>query len=387
MADNPITDPFLSRLAHALLAKAERVSTDGPVRLKLDRRTAPELYDQTDTEQVQRWVMRIEDLCATGWVTLKLKPDRVFAGFTDRDPQLELLDFSQLAEWVGYVPRHMQWQRRWLDHLSAHWSANPDRTPSQPSVLLDYLARNPLAALRDMPLDLATSSLEVLSDLCASGHEWSLREASARAFQGRSKVLDNREELLRLLGALPGQFLEAPIQLLVDIPERFDEVLFVENLVTFEGMADIRGPAWRNSMLVYAAGFRGSAQRLRTRKGCRLYLRDTSISSQALIWSVENWLFGREERLVSFFGDLDFAGMRILGALREAFADARAWRPGYALLADVIERGGGHAPEQAAKELQSDPGNTGCVYADGYMLPLLRVSGRFMDQEFFSPSG
>lgn len=386
MADTPATDPFLLRLALALLAKAERVSSDSPVRLKLDRRTAPELYDQTDAEQVQRWVMRIEDLCATGWVGLKLKPDKAFAGFTDRDPQLELRDFEHLAEWVGYLPRHMQWQRRWLDHLAAYWSMNPECAPPQPSILLDYLARNPLVALRDMPLDLATISLEALSRLCASGREWSLREASARAFQGRSKVLDNREELLRQLGAAPGQFTEAPIQLLVDIPECFDEVLFVENLVTFESMADMRGPDWRSSLLVYAAGFRGSAQRLRSRKGCRLYTRATSISSQASIRSVENWLLGGEKWPVSFFGDLDYSGMQILDALRETFIDARAWRPGYALLADVIEQGGGHVPEQAAKELQSDPGNIGCAYADGDLLPLLRKSGRFVDQELFLPS-
>lgn len=31
-----------------------------------------------------------------------------------------------------------------------------------------------------------------------------MREASALAFQGRSKVLDHREELLRLLGAAAG---------------------------------------------------------------------------------------------------------------------------------------------------------------------------------------
>ena len=67
-----------------------------------------------------------------------------------------------------------------------------------------------------------------------------MREASARAFHGRSKVLDSRDELLRLLGAAPGQFWEAPIQLLVDIPPAFDEALFVENLVTFERMADAR---------------------------------------------------------------------------------------------------------------------------------------------------
>lgn len=86
-----------------------------------------------------------------------------------------------------------------------------------------------------------------------------------------------------------------------------------------------------------------------------------------------------------FFGDLDYADMQILGSLREVFAGARAWEPGYGMLADAIERGGGHAPGLAAKELQADPGHTGCTYADQRLLPLMRLHGRFMDQELFSP--
>jgi len=101
-----------------------------------------------------------------------------------------------------------------------------------------------------------------------------VREASAQAFQGRSKLLDSRDELLRLLGAAPGQFVEPPIQLLLAPPEEtFTDVLFVENLTAFEHMADARATAWADSLLVYAAGFRGSTRRLRSRSGCRVYLR------------------------------------------------------------------------------------------------------------------
>jgi hypothetical protein len=62
-------------------------------------------------------------------------------------------------------------------------------------------------------------------------------------------------------GRSPGQFFESPIQLLLALPgdESFADVLFIENLVTFERMADARAPAWDRSLLVYAAGFRGSA--------------------------------------------------------------------------------------------------------------------------------
>jgi hypothetical protein len=96
---------------------------------------------------------------------------------------------------------------------------------------------------------------------------------------------------------------------------------------------------------------------------------------------VERWLFGPSQLPVFFFGDLDYAGMQILGSLRTVFPGAAAWRPGYERLADVLMQGGGHAPAQAAKELQTDPGNTGCAFADGELLPLIRRHGRFVDQE------
>lgn len=365
----------------ALLAKAERSIGSGPVRLKLDRREAPELHGQTDAEQVQRWVMLLEDWCRTGWVTLVLAPPKEFDGFADRQPKLELQDFAALAEWAGYTPQALRWQRQWLDHLATHWSTT-NRAP-EPKALLDYLARNPLLALQDMPLAEATRSLEALQALCASGIKMPLREASAQVFQGRSKVLDSREELLLLLGAMPQQFHEAPIQLLVAFPQgpgAFNEVLFIENLVTFERMAELRRPIWASSLLVYAAGFKGVARRLRSPQGCSLYVRASAPgSTQAL----DNWLFGMAEQPVRFFGDLDYAGMQILARLREVFTDAQAWLPGYGALAEALARGDGHAPGLAAKELQTDPGHTGCVYADEQLLPLMRQHRRFIDQESF----
>lgn len=100
--------------------------------------------------------------------------------------------------------------------------------------------------------------------------------------------------------------------------------------------------------------------------------------------AVENWLFGATDLPVRFFGDPDYAGMQILRSLREVFANAQAWIPGYEVLADDLERGGGHAPGLAGKELQTDAGHTGCAYADQRLLPLMRHHGRFMDQEAFS---
>ncbi len=392
----PSRHPFLLHLARLLLAKAERSTAQGPVRLPLDRKAAPELHDAVDADEIQLLRMQLDDLCATGWVALLLEAPRAFASFSDRKPRLELCDFDALAAWAGYTPQAQRWRQQWRTHLAAHWAAHPEEAPVDPAAVLDHLARSPLVPMEGLPLEEATRSLSTLTALCRSGRPIAVREASARAFQGRSKLLDHREELLRLLGCVPGQFTEAPIQLLLAPPSSathdgrasaFNDVLFVENLVTFEHMADVRSSAWMGSLLVYAAGFRGSARRLRSRAGCRLYLRTPA--SAASLPAIESWLFEPlvDERSgvpvppVYFFGDLDHAGMQILASLREVFPDASAWRPGYMQLASLLAAGAGHLPELAAKAQQTDPGRTGCAYADDALLPLLRSHGRFIDQE------
>lgn len=386
----PQRDPLLLRIGTRLLAKAERSEGERAVRLKLDRREVPELYEQVDAEAVGRLELLLRELAGTGWVRLVLTREREFAGFVDRRPQLELVDFDALAQWAGYQRLADSWQRRLIALLEQYWD---DVDAVRKRGLLDYLSRSPVTALAALPAEEAMGSLRALRELCVSGLSVPLREASARVFHGRSKVLDSRDELLRLLGAAPGQFWEAPIQLLVDIPPAFDEALFVENLVTFERMADSRREDWRHSLLIYAAGFKGSAKRLRHRSGCRIYVRASHAEALAVepsatrgLEAVGAWLFGRSDLPVRFFGDLDFAGMQILGSLREVFAQAEAWQPGYAELVAVLASGGGHAPEAAGKERQCDPGATGCMHADGVLLPLMRQHGRFVDQEGFGVS-
>jgi hypothetical protein len=212
-----------------------------------------------------------------------------------------------------------------------------------------------------------------------------LRELSARHFRGHSKVLDAREELLRLLGAGERRILGAPIQLLVDLPEDWtgDEVLFIENGVSFERMAGRRQPAWARAALLYAAGFRSGGLRLRERTGSSLYWRGRVSDADAERFDA--WLYADAgEPTVSFYGDLDFAGLAILAQLRTSFPACGAWRPGYeALLAWLSS---GHAPDEAGKERQQDPGVTGCSFADEVLLPALRSAGRCVDQELW-PGG
>jgi len=377
---SPPVHPIQRRLAHALLNKAERSEGQRAISLALDAALLPELHQAASPEALAHVELLLDGLCATGWVQLRADKARSFQTLADRRPALLLLNAMALAGWSGFESAPPRWSRQLVQALREQPAllSVPDAAG-----LLDHLLRSPLPALEAAtPADCAALLNALATDCVAAGSPLYLRELSARHFRGHSKVLDAREELLRLLGAVDGQFLEAPIQLLVDPPEGWTgrEVLFIENGVSFERMARRREPAWADAALVYSAGFRGGARRVRLPDGSSLYWRGRA--SGADIERFTAWLYeGTGEPSVAFYGDLDFSGFAILAQLRASFPDCVAWRPGYeALLARL---GSGHAAHEAGKERQLDPGVTGCTFTDEVLLPALRREARCVDQELW----
>jgi hypothetical protein len=382
----PPPHPLQARLAQALLRKAARSQGGRAASLALDAHTLPELHHATTPEALAHVALLVEQLQHTSWVSLKLKPARAFDTLADRQPTLVLRNAQALAAWVGFAPEPPKWSRQMVAALREPGVLNVPDAPA----LLDYLLRNPLPWFESLSSGDCAQVLNALSAACAappSTPTLHLRELSALHFHGHSKVLDNRDELLRLLGAREGQFPEAPIQLLISLPPpghaqtTFGDVLFIENLISFERMATHRQAAWAHTALVFASGFKGTARRLRQANGASLYWRDAPSADATEAW--RQWLHDDTPPglPVSFYGDLDFAGMQILGQLRQGFPNCTAWRPGDAALTDVLLAGQGHAPQRAGKEAQTDPGLTGCPHADQVLLPLLRQSGCCMDQE------
>ena len=383
------THPLQLRLAHALLRKAERSEGGRTVSLALDATVLPELHAASSPEALAHLELLLDGLCATGWARLKADKARAFQTLADRRPTLLLIHAEALAEWSGFEPASPRWSRVMVQALREQPALLA--VPDAPA-LLDYLLRNPLPALEGLGPGECAAVLNALAAELAGGRAATaattsyLRELSARHFRGHSKVLDAREELLRLLGAYEGRFLEAPIQLLVDLPLGWtgEEVLFIENAVSFERMAALRQPAWARAALLYSAGFRAGARRLRERTGSSLYWRGRVSDADAQRF--EAWLYGEVgESPVGFYGDLDFAGLAILAQLRACFPACGAWRPGYEALLARLESG--HAPDEAGKERQLDPDVTGCPFADEVLLPALRNEGLCVDQECWPGGG
>ncbi len=385
----PSPHPMLIRLAHALLNKAQRSQgflSQGHrnISLKLDAKVLPELHATQTPDGLATIAALLQSLVQTGWVSLRTQKPQPFQTLADQDPTLVLQDAAALALWSGHQPEGPKWSRELVKQLGMPGLL---KVPDAPA-LLDYLQRNPLPWFAGMPAGEVAQVLNALAaDCAATTGPLFLRELSARHFQGHSKVLDKREECLRLLGADADQFPEAPVQLLVCLPETnaeaqaFDEMLFIENLVTFERMAMHRQADWAHSALVFASGFKGAARRLRQAQGASLYWRGTAPAAATQAFT--QWLRGptHADLPVSFYGDLDFSGLQILAQLRQTFVNCSAWRPGYSALATALQAGQGHAPQSAGKEAQTDPGHTGCPYADQVLLPLLRESGLCIDQE------
>lgn len=207
-----------------------------------------------------------------------------------------------------------------------------------------------------------------------------LRQISARIFWGQSKVLDSREDLLNQL--FPSlNIAPRPVIVHVHLPDEYDGVLFIENQDTYIQSLEGKPEGVNRLAIVYSAGFRGSAERVRTRDGVSLHYHNEC--GQRNNHQFESWWFKEKSltQLVWFWGDLDFSGMAILKVLRSRFGEIQAWKPGYEPMLQLLREGKGHFPEEADKTEQVDPKTTGCSYADQELLPEMRQLKHFLDQE------
>jgi hypothetical protein len=207
-----------------------------------------------------------------------------------------------------------------------------------------------------------------------------LRQLSALAFWGDSKFLDDRGELIAAL--FPNlQIRTRAIVVAVHLPVKCDGVLFIENQDTYTHACGGSPVHLARHALVFASGFRSSAERVRMRDGALLHYAGSAEAGGRR--DFESWWFGNAAAPGEcwFWGDLDFAGMHILKALRSRFGDVTAWQPGYAPMLAVLRAAGGYSPDSPRTRGQSDPGNTGCCYADEILLPAIRQLGQ-LDQEF-----
>lgn len=356
---------FLDRLDHKPQAQRSQ-----PVTLKLTAAAQPQLF-RHDEASDRQWMLlqQLAESVIEIRRNARLGPyDPPFAGASLR---LRPGGEAALRHWLNR-PAVIPYAELWRQAVTSRQACFADAGKS--------LAERPIK-LGDFDAGELVEMFAAIKRLEADN--LTLRQLSARCFRGHSKFLDSREELLLTL--FPALRLRArPVIIQVFLPPDPRGVLFIENQDTY--IRALHGvPAAVDSLaLVYAAGFRGSAQRIRNEDGSILHFSATCIQHcQSFFqdWWYQSGNNGSLDWPLWFWGDLDYAGMGILKALRQRFPGLQAWQPGYAPLLDLLRAGAGHAPEVSGRREQSDPQETGCSYADNVLLPLIRAEQRFLDQE------
>ncbi len=341
----------------------------------LGAKSWPALYEASFESDKEHLWEQFAELIRWGW--LSVKPDgvaKVRSGY-DRSPRVTVVDEQALRAAVGRPERMRSATERWRDAVNAGLAASDEVKRQVGDYCIDLPDRTMsevVARLNELPPMANTPLL--------------LREVSSHLFWGMSKVLDKRQGMVAaLLGLDECPFPESPIQLHVFLPSTgFRGVLFIENAMSFEHAIRSQKPVFEELALVFASGFKGSAQRLRTPDGSSLFYSQRGGMNPDLRDGFEAWLFGRGGQPSYFWGDLDWAGMRILAAMRASFPELSAWQPGYSQMLEALKRGHGHSPEAAEKQGQRALTASGCGFADSELFPALRETGRFLDQELFT---
>jgi hypothetical protein len=368
----------VQELLNALADRLDSAQARGSANVQtvpLTKTLWPSFYSQPFESDREALWHQARELAKLGLIALT--PERAARAATgyDMSPRIGLPDPARLRVVVDRPERVKSAGELWREAVNVHLRGDGSTKKVVSGYCIELEGHTPASIVQQIN--------ELHREAKTAG--LLLREVSSRLFWGMSKVLDDRERLVAaVLGLDECPFPASPIQLQVVLPHgEAAGVLFVENAMSFEKAARSTSPEYRGMALVFASGFKASARRLRSADGASLFYSRRGCMDAAEVAGFERWLFQGNQMPVYFWGDLDWSGMRILTTLRESFGEVAAWQPGYKRMRERLIAGGGHRAEAADKRGQQPISATGCVYADGHLLPLLKTFG-FVDQELFN---
>lgn len=367
--------PGMQALLHVLVDRLDLAAAQGRPMvqgIKLNATNFPALFKaRLEEERAELWGYT-ENLASLGWIRLIMDKGAPRQPGYELRPRVHVLSEIEIRAAVGRPIRILGDSEVWRDAINTGLEASDEIRRFASAFRLDIPGRSASEIVARLDL------LETLRD-----EPLFLREVSARLFWGSSKVLDKRSQLVAALLGLPAcPFPEIPIQLQVYLPANgFSGVLFIENITTFEQAIRTNAIRFDGLALVFASGFKGAARRIRTEDGATLFFCERGNLEPTERTKFLSWLRGGREMPTLFWGDLDYAGMEILRALRTPFPYAEAWQTGYGPMLRLLETGGAHNPDEAGKAAQREVLSTGCLYADTILLPAIRSTKKFVDQE------
>ena len=363
-------EPLIQSILHRFIDQLEQ--NVKPL-FRINRKTTPELYDDTDEDPKYLWdlVKTLDNEYHILTVKKPRSPVRGRESFENTQLLFNLDKEPQVRQWLNR-PAFDPYTLTWNERFAKVW----------------HLFEDGGAAL-EQPLRVEGKSAgEVLQGFATLAQEiqtpQTLRNLSAKCFWGDSKFLDAHADIVyALFPEAKHTVLPRPLMMNIALPEAFDEVIFVENLDSFLMLKQLayKDQRFARSAFVYSAGFKGTSATVRKRG--EVVFSALSLPDTRALSAFEQWWLSSDDhhQRCYFWGDMDYAGLSILAALRRSFTTLCCWQPGYSKMLAFHAAGLGHAIRDADKMMQLDPRSTGCPYADEILLPAIRQQQRFLDQE------
>lgn len=374
LADYPDIESCLNQFIDKLDKVSAQDRRNDTIRCSIDRKTFSTLWQKTDESNTQwQFILALEQ----DYKLCKIREGK-------RGTYDPVFQNASVQFYIGSESHSEETVRSWLSRpyeepQLMQWQLGVE------SYINDFPGSTERFAKRPFLVD-GKKYHEVIKAFTNIGlyqHELlTLRQLAARCFWGMSKVLDNQEELI--LSLYPALEIKArPLIIDIHIPrtEKIVGYLFIENYDSYVNALQESIAITEGYILIYCSGFLGSASRIRQKRSVVFHY--SSDSQLALKETVENWWLGYAESHISvcFWGDLDYSGMGILAALKKIFPEVEAWKPGYEKMLCAAQNQQAHEAANTDKKNQQDPQITGCTYADMVLLPALRSSLLFVDQE------
>lgn len=359
---------LVRRLLHSFLDKLDK--NEMRLNIKISATSAPELFDyyQEDTAGLWQLVMELDHQYHI-WSVQLARQSRYKENYENAN--------------LKFLPEREALVRHWLhrpaqDGYSLLWQSvikkHSDRFEDNGSTLLGNIIRIPERGAEAVVKAFIRVGEELRKPI-------GLRTLSARCFWGDSKFLDRKEALVReIYPALSENLSTRPVLMCAWLPSDIQHIVFIENQDTFIELAHSSIP---HTGFIYSSGLGRKTARLRKPESAVFSFINSQLTEEEEAQFVQWWQGNGAGSPIKvwFWGDLDFAGMSILKSLREGFPDMDAWKPGYQPLLQRLANGDCHDRFCNGKENQLDPECTGSSYADEVLLPRMRETGAFVDQE------
>ena len=367
---------LLERLLNAFIDQCDRPSAVR-FRQKIKPEKWPELYDLSNNNHQSLWTLIEQTLYRQHNVIEQIQYKR--NSTSERLYDQPTLHFNHQKEalvrgWLAR-PKVESYPHQWRAALELypHFKAT---SLAQPIKVRDFNAELIMASF--------AKSGELIETLHQTEQNISLRGLSARCFWGDSKFLDMRRKLIYdVFPKAKTTVRDRMIMMSVYAPKTLESAIFVENFDSFITLVDAlkQSPRKDTTAVIYSAGYRATASLIRQR-GQSQFLYINLVSPDAVV-EFEDWWYQASDRQTRcyFWGDLDYEGLKILRTLRNNFAQIMAWKEAYQVIVEYHHQGLGHFAHQANKDNQQPPLPSGCDYSDSVLLPLLKQSKRFIDQE------